>query len=572
MSKPIVRNVLLTADNRHEVATLLDLARLQYEQVPGAPAVSLILPGVEAHRTVTVREFFDCAGRYAEALRAVGVQPGDLVILVMDHGEALLYAFWGAMMLGAVPSIFPFLSEKLDPTIYYERVKALVTHSGAAAVIASAPYRDALRARLAPVRVIAEDELKPGAGHAVFATDIGAEDIAFLQHSSGTTGLQKGVALSHRAVLNQLAAYGEAIRLTHDDCIASWLPLYHDMGLIAGFILPTAQAVQLVLMSPFHWVRDPKLLLQAISRYQATLCWLPNFAYNFMATRIRDNQLNDIDLSSMRAFVNCSEPMRAESHRMFAQKFTPHGLRASALTTCYAMAENTFAVTQGGIDEPVTVDVIERAALAEQHKALPASDGVLSMEMLSCGRPIPRCQVQIVDDQRRPLPERSVGQVAVRSDSMLSGYYRRPDLTDQVMFDGWYLTGDLGYMVAGEVYITGREKDLIIVGGKNIYPQDLESIASAVQGVHPGRVVAFGVFDERQGTEGIVLVAEADTGDEDEQEAIAREIRAQIAQQTETAVQNVLIVDSKWLLKTSSGKIARAANRDKYLQEVEAAR
>src|SRR5262249_30675193 len=151
--------------------------------------------------------------------------------------------------------------------------------------------------------------------------------------------LQKGVALSHQSVLNQLASYGAAIHLTPEDRIVSWLPLYHDMGLIAGFIMPVGQGIPLVLMSPFHWVRDPKILMRAIHDHGGTLCWLPNFAYNFLASRLRDKDLAGVSLATMRAFVNCSEPMSAESHRLFAKKFAPYGLRPEALTTCYAMAE-----------------------------------------------------------------------------------------------------------------------------------------------------------------------------------------------------------------------------------------
>ncbi len=570
MSSLTASNLLVTLENRAEVETLLDLAQRQYTYRPDEPAVIFIPATGEAAHTITVRAFFDNAGRYADALRSIQVAPRDLVILVMEHSEALIYAFWGAMLLGAIPSIFPFLSDKLDPTMYFERVKTLVTHSGAKAVIASAPFVESLASLLegSGVRVITESHLKPGEGKPTFAPGVHGTDIAFLQHSSGTTGLQKGVALSHGAVLNQLASYSQTIRLATSDRIASWLPLYHDMGLIAGFIMPLAQGIPLILMSPFHWVRDPKILLWAIHQQQGTLCWLPNFAYNFMATRIRDNVLEGLNLSSLRAFINCSEPMRVESHRMFADRFARYQLHPDALATCYAMAENTFAVTQGGIDSRPTVDVISRSALAERHQAEPAADGGLTMEMLSCGRTIPNCEIMIVDEARQTLPDRHVGEVAVRSDSMLSGYYHRDDLTAQVMFNGWYLTGDLGYIADGELYITGRKKDLIIVGGKNVYPQDLEAIANEVPGVHPGRVVAFGVPDERLGTEAIVLVCEVDAEDEDERAAIGREVRMRIAQQTETAVQNVFLVDAKWLHKTSSGKIARGANRKKYLQEM----
>ncbi len=573
MSSLTASNLLLTPDNRAQVGTLLELAQRQYEERPDAAAVIFIPATNEPTHTITAREFFDSAGRYAAALRSVQVAPRDLVILVMEHSEALLYAFWGAMMLGAIPSIFPFLSDKLDPVMYFERVKALVIHSGARAIIASEQFAGALADLLEDtgVRVITSSDLKPAEAKPSFSPGVGGQDIAFLQHSSGTTGLQKGVALSHGAVLNQLVSYARAIRLSAGDRIVSWLPLYHDMGLIAGFIMPLSQGIPLVLMSPFHWIRDPKILLQAIHEHRGTLCWLPNFAYNFLTTRIRDNHIQGVDLSSMRAFVNCSEPMRVESHRMFAQRFASFGLRPQALTTCYAMAENTFAVTQGGIDGPVTVDVISRAALSDSHRADPILDGnttQLKMEMLSCGRPISSCEIKIVDEKRNPLPDRCVGEVAVHSDSMLSGYYRRDDLTAQAMFEGWYLTGDLGYVADGELYITGRKKDLIIVGGKNVYPQDLEAIANEAPGVHPGRVVAFGVPDERLGTEAIVLVCEVDTDDEDKRAEIGRDVRMRIAQQTETAVSNVLLVDAKWLHKTSSGKIARGANREKYLREM----
>jgi fatty-acyl-CoA synthase len=562
-------DTLITPANRAEVETLLGAVQRHYVQRPDSTALVFMPADGSAERVISVREFYDAAGHYGDALARVGVSPRDLVILVMEHSETLLYAFWGAMMIGAIPSIFPFLTDKLDPAMYYERVKALITHSGAKAVIATETFAAPLRELIGEaVPVLADGSLNTGDSTPNFAPNVHADDIAFLQHSSGTTGLQKGVALSHKSVLNQITSYSTAIRLRADDSVVSWLPLYHDMGLIAGFVLPLTQGIPLVLMSPFHWVRDPKILIHAISKHRATLCWLPNFAYNFLATRVRDNAIEGGDISSMRAFVNCSEPMRADSHRLFSDKYTKYGLRSDALTTCYAMAENTFAVTQGGIDSAPTVELISRAALASEHKATPAQEGELSMEMLSCGRSIPNCEVRIVDEGRNTLGERHVGEVAVRSDSMLSGYYKRDDLTAQSMFDGWYLTGDFGYIANGELYITGRKKDLIIVGGKNVYPQDIESIANEVPGVHPGRVVVFGVPDERLGTEAIVVVAETDSEDDEVHSNIMREVRARVAQQTDTAVSNVLVVDSKWLLKTSSGKIARGANRDKYLQEM----
>jgi fatty-acyl-CoA synthase len=198
------------------------------------------------------------------------------------------------------------------------------------------------------------------------------DDIVLLQHSSGTTGLQKGVALSHRAVFNQLNAYGHAIALSEDDVFVSWLPLYHDMGLIAGFLMPILKRVPLVLMSPFEWVRAPYRLMRSVSQYRGTLTWLPNFAYNFCSQKIRERDLEGVDLSSWRLIVNCSEPVRWESHQAFYEKFKPYGLKEIALQTSYAMAENVFGVTQSELSCPPVVEEVDREAFMMERIARPA--------------------------------------------------------------------------------------------------------------------------------------------------------------------------------------------------------
>jgi acyl-CoA synthetase (AMP-forming)/AMP-acid ligase II len=511
---------------------------------------------------------------YAQALRARGVKPGDLVILVLPHLLELPLAFWGTLYLGAIPSIFPFLSEKLDPTIYMERVRALVGHSQARAVITAPAFKTTLETLLRGMdcHLLTIDEVslaqEPGDSHFSQGTPA-TESIAFLQHSSGTTGLQKGVALSHRAVLNQLAAYSQAIALNSEDVIVSWLPLYHDMGLIAGFMLPLVTGTPLVLMSPFHWIRDPKILLWAIHRQRGTLAWLPNFAYNHCVRSIRRRDLEGLDLSSWRAAINCSEPVRHDSHHLFLERFAPYGFRKEALATCYAMAENTFAVTQSQPGQPPEVDWVQRHPLQHENRAIPLDPTAPeAISVVSCGLPLAGAELVIVDEAGQVLPERHVGEIIIHSNSMLSEYYRRPDLTGQAIHDGWYYTGDMGYLAEGQLYISGRKKDLIIVGGKNIYPQDLEAIANEVPGLYPGRTVAFGVSDERLGSEGIIMVCElAQTPDVTEMKAIESQLRRRIVQDLDVTLTDVRLVDKRWLLKTSSGKIARPANREKYLQE-----
>ena len=526
-----------------------------------------------SEQRLNAAQFHQEAVTYAQALHARGVEPADLVILVLPHLLELPVAFWGALYLGAIPSIFPFLSEKLDPTLYMERVRALVCHSRARAVITAPAFKTALETLLREVdcHLLTIDEVnsahEPGDSHFNLVKPT-AETIAFLQHSSGTTGLQKGVALSHRAVLNQLTAYHQAIALHTEDVIVSWLPLYHDMGLIAGFILPLVTGTPLVLMSPFHWVRDPKILLWAIHQQRGTLAWLPNFAYNHCVRSIRRRDLAGLDLSSWRAAINCSEPVRQDSHHLFLERFAPYGFRQDALATCYAMAENTFAVTQSRPGQPPVVDWVHRHRLQHENRAIPLDlTAPEAISVVSCGLPISGTDLAIVDEAGQLLPERYVGEIIIRSNSMLSEYYRRPDLTEQAIRNDWYHTGDMGYLAEGHLYVSGRKKDLIIVGGKNIYPQDLEAIANDVPGLYPGRTVAFGVSDERLGSEGIVMVCElAQTPDAAEMKTIESQLRRRIVQDLDVTLADVRLVNKRWLLKTSSGKIARSANREKYIQ------
>jgi acyl-CoA synthetase (AMP-forming)/AMP-acid ligase II len=552
--------------------TLPQILLRSLEEAPDRVAVRLL--GEGAAHELSYRRLLEGAAGYAEALSAAGILPGEVVVLILQHGASLIDGFFGAMLRGAVPAIMPFLTEKLSPEHYRASLASLVEITRPAAVVTYSDFEQDVRSAVpsgSSVRAVLLSESVAPAPRPDWSRLPGLSQspglICLLQHSSGTTGLQKGVALSHRAVLNQVETYSRAIAMSQDDTVVSWLPLYHDMGLIAGFLMPILLRSSLVLMSPFEWVRAPHRLLQAVSDYRGTLSWLPNFAYNFCASKIRPADLEGVDLSSWRAVINCSEPMRLSSHEAFLERFRPYGLRPESLATCYAMAENVFAVSQGGIDSPVTVDRVDARSLVIDRVARPADGGAHALPMLSAGRPIPNVEVRVLDDSRRDVPERHVGEIAVRSDCMLSGYFHRDDLTAKAFHEGWYLTGDLGYTAGGEVYITGRKKDLIIVGGKNIYPQDIEELAGQVRGVHPGRVVAFGVFNDRAGTEDVVVVAEGDAEDEAESRRIADEIREAVNRGSDVALRFVRVVEPRWLLKTSSGKIARAANREKYLAE-----
>jgi acyl-CoA synthetase (AMP-forming)/AMP-acid ligase II len=556
------------------MTTFVDLLRGHYAAGPSRTAIVLQYAGQEDD-SLTYSGLLSAANGYAQTYAENGLRPGEVVVLILQHSRELVAAFWGAVLHGAIPSIMPFLTEKLSPERYRADLASLVSITKPVAIVTYPEFESEVRSALTEGdsvrRVILTDQVAP-ASPPDFGLLAGSRrspaDIVLLQHSSGTTGLQKGVALSHEAVINQLTAYSQVLGLDpKTDVIVSWLPLYHDMGLIAAFLMPVLLGIPLVLQSPFDWVRAPYRLMQAVSKYKGTLSWLPNFAYNFCALRVRPRDMEGVDLSTWRAVINCSEPVHFESHQAFFEKFQPYGLKWEALQTSYAMAENVFAVTQSPLNGSPAVEEIDRIAFIHERVIRPVTEGSPSVKMMSSGCVLSNTRVRIVDEHRHEVPERTVGEVALHSDCMLTGYYNRPDLTKKAFHDGWYLTGDYGYLSNGELYVTGRKKDMIIVGGKNIYPQDLEALASEVDGVHNGRTVAFGLYDERQGTEEVVIVAEAETSDPDEQQRIADAVRQHVTKNSAVALRYVHIVGPKWVLKTSSGKVARSANKEKYLKE-----
>jgi fatty-acyl-CoA synthase len=554
--------------------TFCETLKERYLSTPEQATIHVLLAGRE-DTPLTYRTLLRGAAGYSETLKKQSVLPGDVVILIFQHSIELIYAYWGCILHGAIPSIMPFLTEKLLPERYRGDLAALVSVTRPQAIFTYREFENEVNAFAGPetsIRAVifAEDALPPRDPdfHNLGGMKRNDADIVLLQHSSGTTGLQKGVALTHGAVHNQLEHYRSELRLDDKDVIVSWLPLYHDMGLIACFLMPVLLGVPLVLLSPFDWVRAPHRLMQAVFNYKGTLSWLPNFAYNFCAQKVRDRDLEGINLSSWRAITNCSEPMRHESHMAFFERFRNYDLKQEALCTCYAMAENVFAVTQGGIKEPVTVDEIDREAMQTAWRANPALKDKPSIKMPSAGKPIEGTEVKVVDTHGNEVNDRIIGELILRSDCMLSEYFHREDATRKAIKNGWYYTGDYGYMVNGEVYVCGRKKEMIIVGGKNVYPMDLEELAMTVRGVHPGRVSAFGVFNETSGTEDVVMVAEVETQDPDERGRIGNEIRAAVTRGSAVALRQIYLVGPQWLVKTSSGKNARILNKDKYLKEM----
>jgi acyl-CoA synthetase (AMP-forming)/AMP-acid ligase II len=561
-----------------EATVMLNTAagyRTLVEALEAAPANRLFVlewHDDEGQLSITFGDFVRLARKHANFLKQQGARHGDRVVFVMPQGIALMAAFAGAMMLGGVPAILAYPNTKVDPAKYSSGLNGVTANLSAPFIVVDEGFPEALIADLSvtsstkivrvPRSMDSIEELRPS------EHSIDPQGLAFIQHSAGTTGLQKGVALSHTAVLTQLRHLAEALGVNADDRVYSWLPLYHDMGLIACFVLPMACHLPVVMQSPTEWVQRPETMLQLIDKEKCTLAWLPNFTFQFVARRTPPEIRRGADLSSVRALINCSEPVKTESMKEFYEAFAAQGLKHGAMQSSYAMAENVFAVTQSGSSGPRQIYADGERFRSERIVAEVPAGTAGAVSFMSSGRLLAQNRAHIMSDAGGALPQLHVGEIWIQSDSLFNGYYNRPDLTAQAMRDGWYRTGDLGFFHEDELFVVGRKKDLLIIGGENIYPQDVEEIVCRHPGVHDGRAVAMGFFNPDLGTEDLVVVAEV----EDEsllarKMEMERDIRARVFGQLGVAVRLLFLKPGKWIVKSTAGKPARSATREKLLRE-----
>jgi len=543
------------------------------ESAPGDRPFITFWIDEDTRETVTFGEFRQRSRVEAAALHAKSAGRGDRVVIIMPQGIAAMTVFAGAMMLGAVPAFLAYPNEKVEPAKYRSGLAGVTANLKAKLVVIDKDFPDEMMECVS----VGEETIfcrADGAASAElrdFDVEVPPDQIAFIQHSAGTTGLQKGVALTHGAVLRQIEHLAGALKIDRDkDRIYSWLPLYHDMGLIACFILPMVCHLPLAMQSPVEWVMQPETMLEVITGQRSTLAWMPNFAFQFIPRRTRPNRLGNYDLSSLRALINCSEPVRASSMREFQQAFSSCGLKPGVLQSSYAMAENVFAVTQSDLhaDGPTCVWA-DGAQFRAAHRVEPVVEGTVgAMPFTSSGRLLPGHEVRIASESGAVLKDGEAGEILVKTDCLFDGYYNRGDLTAQAIAEGWYRTGDLGFLCDGDLYVVGRKKDLIIVGGENLYPQDIEEIAGSHPAIHDGRVIALGVYNPELGTEEIVIVAEVET-EEDLERApeIEREIRSRVVSTLGLTPSLIFLKPPKWIVKSTAGKPARATTLEKLQRE-----
>lgn len=513
----------------------------------------------------------------AAGLKARGLARGEAVALMLPTGPDFLHCFFGILLAGGVPvPLYPPLRpDRVEE--YVRRQSAILRNADARFLIAFAEAGMVARA-LATVApslqdaVTSDEIVRAGAGRSPSPGETVPEETlpgetALIQYTSGSTGTPKGVVLSHAAILANIRAFGEKAELRGSDVCVSWLPLYHDMGLIGAWLGSLYHGIPLVLMSPLAFLARPARWLWAIHSHRATVTAAPNFAYEICARRIPDKSLEGLDLSSLRVAFNGAEPVSPATLARFAEKFGKHGLKAGVVLPVYGLAENSLCLACPSPGGGPRVDLVDRDALEREGRAVPAGrKDSRSLEIVSCGPPLPGFEVRLVDPGTGAAvgSERTVGQLLFRGPSAAAGYHRNPGATAALVRDGWLDSGDLAYLSAGEVFITGRSKDLIIRGGRNIAPQELEEVAGDVPGVRKGCVVAFGVTREESGTEQIVVIAETRETGPTERRRISSAVIAAIADATGVPPDVVELMPPGAIPKTSSGKIARSQGKASY--------
>lgn len=529
-------------------------------QHPDMPWLHLLSGAEETRYT-----FADIARRvtdYCAFYRELGLGENDTVVIILKESLDLYAAFFAGIITGALPAYYFYPSPKQSVDLFLKSIDNLLLYNEVKVIISYPEVIGVLRDHHAIsvpefVGFIPYTDV-PVTGRIDLDSRHVPPHEAFLQFSSGTTGAKKGVKISSEALMHQVEAYAEFVRFQPGDRIVSWLPHYHDMGLIACMLMPFLLGVPVHMMSPFEWVRNPRLLFDWIARVRGTHVWLPNFALGHLAKSCGDDVPGSFDLSSLKRIVCCSEPVLKDTVDQFIAAFEPAGVRASVFQNCYAMAENTFAMTSTR-EGPIRFLTVDPEVFRQAHRAVPTDGG---RPVSSAGVPLNNIAVKIATDRGEPLPDGSVGEIMIRSNCMLDSYHNNWEETQKAIIDGWFKTGDLGFVHEGELYVTGRSKDMLIVGGENIYPQDIEAILNAKDYLIPGRNVVFGVENPKTGTERIVILAEAAP---EHLHVDLVPLRTEILNTLGVSVSRIALVPHMTLLKGTAGKISRYLNKQAYL-------
>ncbi len=497
-----------------------------------------------------------------------GLEPGQTVAIILPTGRDYFFSFYGILIAGGIPvPIYPPLRlAQLED--HMRRHAGILANAQVAMMITmpeAKPVALLLRSQVQSLRsVMIPAEFRPGRTLQLHPR-ISPGDIAFLQYTSGSTGNPKGVVLTHANLLANIRAMGQAVAAAPSDVFVSWLPLYHDMGLIGAWLAGLYHGFPSVVMSPLAFLSRPQRWLWAIHRHRGTLSAAPNFAYELCLRKIEDADIEGLDLSTWRYAFNGAEPVNPDTIAAFRDRFAKYGLRAEAIAPVYGLAECTVGLAFPPPGRGPVIDRIQRDPFMSSGRAIPADEGERDvLRMVACGMPLPGHEVRVVDAAGFEAGERQEGRLEFRGPSTTSGYYRNPEQTRKLFSGDWLDSGDYAYLVDGEIYLTGRVKDLIIRGGRNIFPYDLEQAVGNLPGVRKGCVAVFGSADAASGTERLVVLAETRETGETAREQLRHRINEVAVDVLGMPVDDVVLAPPHTVLKTSSGKIRRAASREFY--------
>ncbi len=536
------------------------------EDVAGRDHGQITFVNGEVHDTIRWPQLHAEARLAAAGLQARGVRPGDHVALLGPTTRRLITTIQATWLAGAALVTMPLPMRMGALDRFIEDTRNRIRRSDTRIVVIDPELAAFVEPAPGDPPFVTLDELYADQGLSdsdYTRPDSDPDALAVLQFTSGSTSEPKGVMLPHRAICNNLDGAWQAAKISPDEVMVSWLPLYHDMGLVGFLTIPMTLGCTLVQGAPQDFLAKPLRWLEWISRYQGTGTAGPNFSYALAARALRRTDA-ELDLSSMRVWLNGAEPIDPDTFRSFFEAGERFGLDPAGAFPAFGMAEICIA---GCFPEPsggLRTDWVDKAALEHDRVAVPVdADAEQATEFVLLGTPVPGLEISIIDTVTgEPCGDRQVGELRIAGNSLTSGYYQQPDETAELIIDGWLHTGDLAYTVDGSLVVCGRIKDVIIVGGRNVYPQDIEKVAGEVPGARTGNVIAFGV-EGRQGAQNIIVVAEARADDLD---SVVKGITVAVTDAVGIPPKQVLLVEPGTVPKTSSGKLQRSACKQQFVE------
>ncbi|WP_298828169.1 AMP-binding protein [uncultured Piscinibacter sp.] len=547
-----------------EAQTLLQVLDAHLRAQPGR--TQAIVLGDAGETRIDHRRLADASAAIAAGLQRAGLKPRQTVAIMLPTSPDYFFTYFGILRAGGIPvPIYPpARASQLEDHV---RRHTGILANAQAVLLVSVPeamrVARLLQARVSGLREVLTPEQLAATGDAPREVPVRGDDVAFIQYTSGSTGAPKGVALTHANLLANIRAMAQAIAARPDDVFVSWLPLYHDMGLIGAWLGSLYVGMPLVVMSPLAFLARPQRWLEAITRWRGTLSAGPNFAYELCLARVDDAALAGLDLSSWRLAFNGAEAVSPDTVLRFQQRFAACGLRPEAVAPVYGLAEASVGLLFPPLGRGPRIDRVVRDSFVREHRALPAAQGDAgALRFVASGSPLAGHEVRIVDDEGRALPERVEGRLEFRGPSATHGYWRNPEQTARLFDRGWLDSGDRAYAADGDIYITGRVKDIVIRGGRNLYPQEIEDAVAAVEGVRKGGVAVFGRPDARSGTERLVVLAERHPRRASDDAALREAIAHAVVDAIGEPADEIVLAPPHTVLKTSSGKVRRSACRE----------